>query len=91
MFEATAKEHRVHHIVDALLPAFFVLNRYCQTQPNDATALHLLGLVCEWLGHHAHGVELVERSISISEAAYKETEDPEVEISTPSPTVHWGV
>jgi superkiller protein 3 len=67
--------------LDALLPAFFVLNRYCQAQPNDATALHLLALVCERLGHPAHGTKLVEQSISILEAAYEETEDPEVEMN----------
>jgi superkiller protein 3 len=66
--------------LDALLPVFFVLSRYCQTHPNDAAALHLLALVCERLGHHDHGAELVERSISVLEAVYEETEDPEVEM-----------
>lgn len=80
VFQGIAREQRPNHVLDALLPAFFVLNRYCQTRPNDPSALHLLGLVCERLGHYAHGVELVERSITILEAAYEETEDPEVEM-----------
>lgn len=80
VFDATAKEHRPHRVLDALLPAFFVLDRYCQTKPNDATALHLLGLVCERLGHHAHGAEVVEKAITILEAVYEETEDPVVEM-----------
>ena len=80
VFDAAAKEQRRHRILDALLPAFFVLDRYCQTKPHDATALHLLGLVCERLGHHARGAEVVERSITILEAVYEETEDPEVEM-----------
>jgi len=67
-------------VLDALLPAFFVLNRYCQRRPHDPTALHLLALLCERLGHHARAAELIERSISTLEAAYEEIEDPEVEM-----------
>jgi superkiller protein 3 len=62
------------------LPAFFTLSRYCQQRSNDATALHLLSLVCERLGQHAYGADLAERSIAILETAYEEAEDPEVEM-----------
>lgn len=64
---------------DALYPAFFVLDRYCKGRPDDATALHLFGLVCERLGQSTYGVELIGRAISILEAAYEETEDPTIE------------
>ena len=62
------------------MPAFFTLSRYCQRRFNDATALHLLSLICERLGQHAYGADLAERSIAILETAYEETEDPEVEM-----------
>ncbi|KAH9485295.1 Superkiller protein 3 [Psilocybe cubensis] len=65
---------------ESLLPAFFLLNRYCATRPQDASGLHLLALVCERLGHLSLGEELVERTIGILETAYEETEDPEVEL-----------
>ncbi|KAF9529299.1 superkiller protein 3 [Crepidotus variabilis] len=65
---------------DSLLSAFFVLNRHVLSTPQDASALHLLSLVCEKLGQHAFGQEAVERAISILEAAYEETEDAEVEM-----------
>ncbi|TFY78330.1 hypothetical protein EWM64_g5681 [Hericium alpestre] len=31
---------------DELFPAFFILSRYVQKRPDDASGLHLLGLVC---------------------------------------------
>jgi superkiller protein 3 len=71
-----------HHrtaTLDALLPAFFVLDRYCARRPDDASGLHLFGLVCERLGHVEAAVGLVERAIAILEAVYEETEDVEVE------------
>lgn len=64
---------------DMLLPAFFALNRYCENRPDDASALHLFGLVCESLGQLQTGVELISRAIGILETAYEETEDPTVE------------
>ncbi|RDB24954.1 Superkiller protein 3 [Hypsizygus marmoreus] len=64
---------------EALLPAFFVLNRYCERRPSDAAGLHLFGLVCESFGHLETGVVLISRAIAILEAAYEDTEDPEVE------------
>jgi len=59
--------------------AFFVLDRYCQERPNDESALHLFGLVCERVGHYDFGVELITRAISILEAKYEENEDPAIE------------
>lgn len=64
---------------ESLVPAFFVLNRYCLERPNDESALHLLGLVCERIGHHDLAVELVAKAISILEAKYEESEDPAIE------------
>lgn len=64
---------------EALLPAFFVLNRYCRSRPDDPTALHLFGLVCERLGHFEVGAVLISRAITNLESAYEDTEDPEVE------------
>lgn len=46
---------------------------------DDPSALHLLGLVCERLGHEDLGVELVSQAISLLEVAYEETEDAEIE------------
>lgn len=66
-------------IVDAVLPAFYVLDRYCRGRPNDACALHLFGLVCESLGHAEYAVELIDRVIAILEAEYEETENSTVE------------
>lgn len=65
--------------IDTLLPAFFVLDRYCARRPDDASALHLFGLVCERLGHVEAAMELMERAIAILESVYEETEDVEVE------------
>ena len=64
---------------DALFPAFFVLDRYSKQRPDDATGLHLFGLVCERLGQISIGVNLIQRAISILEAVYEESEDPVVE------------
>jgi superkiller protein 3 len=64
---------------DAIFPAFFVLDRYSKQRPDDATGLHLFGLVCERLGQIDLGLDLIQRAISILEAIYEETEDPLVE------------
>lgn len=64
---------------EALLPAFFVLDRYCKQRPRDATALHLFGLVCERVGHVELGIEAIGRAIVVLEAAYEETEDSAIE------------
>ena len=61
------------------MPAFFVLDRYCQERPNDESALHLFSLVCERVGHYDLAVELIARAISILEAKYEESEDPAIE------------
>ena len=61
------------------MPAFFVLDRYCQERPNDECALHLFSLVCERVGHYDLAVELITKAISILEAKYEESEDPEIE------------
>ena len=80
MFNTTKNPQRNPRMIDTLLPAFFMLNRYFSRRPSDASALHLLSLICERLGHYSYGEQLVERAISILEAAYEETEDPEVEM-----------
>ena len=61
------------------MPAFFVLDRYCQERPNDESALHLFGLICERVGHYDLAVELITKAISILEAKYEESEDPVIE------------
>ena len=61
------------------MPAFFVLGRYCQERPNDESALHLFGLVCERVGHYDLAVELITKAITILEAKYEESEDPAIE------------
>lgn len=63
----------------SLSPAFFVLDRFCKQRPKDVSALHLFALVCERIGHYELAIQLIERSISILEAAYEETEDPVIE------------
>ncbi|KAF8972954.1 hypothetical protein BDZ97DRAFT_1900816 [Flammula alnicola] len=78
VFNLTKKPQRVDQVQDALLPSFFLLNRYCQRRPSDPSGLHLLSLVCERLGHLSFGEELVERAIGILETAYEETEDPKL-------------
>lgn len=62
-----------------MVPAFFVLDRYCQERPNDESALHLFGLVCERVGHYDLAVELITKAISILEAKYEVSEDSEIE------------
>ena len=64
---------------DALFPAFFVLDRYTKQRPDDATSLHLFGLVCERLGQIELAVDLIQRAISILEGLYEDSEDPIVE------------
>ena len=61
------------------MPAFFVLDRYSQERPNDESALHLFGLVCERVGHYDLAVELITKAISILEAKYEQSEDPTIE------------
>jgi len=65
--------------MESLVPAFFVLGRYCQERPNDESALHLFSLVCERVGHYDLAVELITKAISILEAKYEESEDPAIE------------
>ncbi|KAI0700930.1 TPR-like protein [Cytidiella melzeri] len=65
--------------LDSLFPAFFVLDRYSRQRPDDATGLHLFGLVCESIGHLALGITAIERAVSLLEAAYEETENEEIE------------
>ncbi|KAF5372987.1 hypothetical protein D9758_001789 [Tetrapyrgos nigripes] len=66
-------------LMQHLMPAFFVLDRYCKASSNDPSALHLYGLVCEALGQVELGVELINKAVSILESAYEETEDAEIE------------
>lgn len=62
-----------------LLAVFSVMGRYCRARPTDATALHLFGLVCESLGLEDRAIELMDQAITILEAAYEESEDPQTE------------
>ncbi|KAF8629945.1 hypothetical protein AX15_003181 [Amanita polypyramis BW_CC] len=62
-----------------LLPAFFSLHRYCLNRRDDAFAHHLLGLVNESLEKLVPAVELIEKSTSLLEVEYEDTEDPTVE------------
>ncbi|EIN11575.1 superkiller protein 3 SKI3 [Punctularia strigosozonata HHB-11173 SS5] len=64
---------------EEFVPVFFALDRYCKRRPEDASALHLFGLVCERIGHIELAVELVTRSIEILEGIYEDTEDATVE------------
>ncbi|KAG8900967.1 Superkiller protein 3, partial [Tulasnella sp. 403] len=64
---------------ETLFLPFAVLDRYCQQRPDDATALHLYGLICERLGLNDLAIELVEKAIVVLDAAYNEKEDPETE------------
>ncbi|CCM00695.1 uncharacterized protein FIBRA_02734 [Fibroporia radiculosa] len=66
-------------MTDAFSPAFFVLDRFCRERPQDASALHLFGLVCERIGHVELGVEMITRAITLLEAAYEDSEDPTIE------------
>jgi len=61
------------------VPAFFVLDRYCQERPDDECALHLFSLICERVGHYDLAVELITKAITILEAKYEESEDPAIE------------
>ena len=79
MFKSTTTLQSSTDFHDSLLPAFFILNRYCLCRPNDESSLHLLALVCEKLGHLPFAETLVERALTILETVYEETEDPEVE------------
>jgi len=79
VFESTTNPQSSGDFHDTLLPAFFLLNRYCRCRPNDESSLHLLALVCERLGHLPFAETLVERALAILETVYEETEDPEVE------------
>ncbi|OJT10137.1 Superkiller protein 3 [Trametes pubescens] len=64
---------------EAFLPAFFVLDRFCKQRPHDASALHLFGLACERVGHIDLGIDLIDRAITVLEAAYEESEDAAIE------------
>ncbi|EKM54043.1 uncharacterized protein PHACADRAFT_145635 [Phanerochaete carnosa HHB-10118-sp] len=70
-YNATASE--------AFTPAFFVLDRFCRRQPRDANALHLFGLVCERIGHTELAIRAIGDAIALLEAAYEESEDPQIE------------
>lgn len=56
-----------------------MLNRFCRRNPHNAHALHLFGLVCERIGHTELAVVQVNQAISLLEAAYEESEDPQIE------------
>lgn len=62
-----------------LLSAFFALDRYCKVRPEDPNALHLFALVSELLGQKEEALGLLQRSLSILESVYEETENATVE------------
>lgn len=65
--------------VEAFTPAFFVLDRFCRRQPQDANALHLFGLICERVGQTELAIRVIGDAIAFLEAAYEESEDPQIE------------
>ena len=80
LFSRIAKGSQEPGVVrESLVPAFSVLDRYCQERPNDDSALHLFSLVCERVEHYDLAVELITKAISILEAKYEESEDPAIE------------
>ena len=79
IFKSTTKPQSSGDFHDTLLPAFFLLNKYCRCRPNEESSLHLLALICERLGYLPFAATLVERALEILETVYEETEDPEVE------------
>jgi superkiller protein 3 len=62
-----------------LFPAFFALDRYLKQRPDDASALHMFGLVCERIGHIELAIDRTDYAITLLEVAYEETEDPIIE------------
>ncbi|KAH9083896.1 TPR-like protein [Lactarius deliciosus] len=71
--------HGHHTSPNDLFPAFFALGRYLKQRPDDASALHLFGLVCERIGLVELAIEHTDRAIRVLEAAYEESEDPVIE------------
>ncbi|KAI9449401.1 TPR-like protein [Lactarius psammicola] len=71
--------HGHHSSPNDLFPAFFALGRYLKRRPDDASALHLFGLVCERIGLVELAIEHTDHAICVLEAAYEETEDPIIE------------
>ena len=57
----------------------FVLQRYTDQRPSDASALHLHALILERLGSHEPAVAQLARCVAVLETAYEESEDPLVE------------
>ncbi|KAI0093293.1 TPR-like protein [Irpex rosettiformis] len=76
-FNSVSQKHPTP--LESFFPAFFVLGRYSQKRPDDATGLHLFGLVCERVGHLNLGITCIEKAVSLLEAAYEESEDPVLE------------
>lgn len=64
---------------EAFIPAFFVLDRFVRSCPQDPSALHLFGLVCERIGHTELAISVISQAITLLEAVYEETEDVTVE------------
>lgn len=64
---------------DELLVPFFALDRFCRRRPADASALHLLALVCERLKLDEPAMTAAKRAIDLLETAYEASEDPVLE------------
>lgn len=83
LFSSTSKKPQLYASeegsAEALLPSFFILDRYCRYRPDDSAGLHLFGLVCERFGHFEVAASLVSQAISNLESTYERTEDPEIE------------
>lgn len=57
----------------------FVLKRYTDQRPKDASALHLHALISERLGSYDTAVAQLARCVSVLESTYEESEDAQVE------------
>lgn len=78
-FDHLSAGHSHRASPDDLFPAFFALDRYLKQRPDDASALHLFALICERIGHVELAIERTDHAIGVLEAAYEETEDPNIE------------
>lgn len=65
--------------LEILFSPFAALDRYVQRRPDDSTALHLFGLLCERLGQLPLAISMVERAAAALEDLYNREEDPAVE------------
>lgn len=80
LFARLNQPQQLHDVTpEAFSPAFFVLDRFCRQRLDDPNAQHLFGLVCERIGHLELAADVIGRAVALLEAAYEETEDPQIE------------